>query len=335
MTQDLVADSVEQLLAELCTPRRVREIEAGGSGADLWREILLSGFADALVPEASGGPGLGLAGAFPILLACGRHAVPLPLAPTMMVRAVLATAGQRAPEGPATLASCRHMAEGAPVECPRVPFGRVAEWVLVDLGDSSALFPAADAEVGASGGLGRLEADMRWSSRARGQQLAAPLDGLTAGACVCAAQLAGAMERVLAVTIAYANDRTQFGRSIGKFQAIQQQLSVMAEQVSAARMAARLACHGEGYVADRLRVAVAKARTGEAAAAVAAIAHAVHGAMGITEECDLQLYTRRLHEWRFAFGSESYWNEVVGDALLAADRKSAFDFVRELSPFQG
>ncbi|PTN43242.1 acyl-CoA dehydrogenase, partial [Achromobacter xylosoxidans] len=68
---------------------------------------------------------------------------------------------------------------------------------------------------------------------------------------------------------------------------------------------------------DRLRVAVAKARCSEAALVVSELAHAVHGAIGFTEEYDLQLYTRRLHAWRQTAGSEAYWHDVAGEALLA------------------
>ena len=42
--------------------------------------------------------------------------------------------------------------------------------------------------------------------------------------------MSGAMERVLALSVAYANDRRQFGKPIGKFQAIQQNLAVLAAQ---------------------------------------------------------------------------------------------------------
>jgi alkylation response protein AidB-like acyl-CoA dehydrogenase len=60
---------------------------------------------------------------------------------------------------------------------------------------------------------------------------------------------------------------------------------------------------------------------------VANTAHALHGAIGVTEECDLQLLTRRLHEWRMAHGSEDHWNRIVGERLLAADTSLA-EFVR-------
>ena len=55
------------------------------------------------------------------------------------------------------------------------------------------------------------------------------------GAAIAAALLVGAMERAFEITVAFANDRTQFGRPIGKFQAVQQQISVMAEQTFAAK----------------------------------------------------------------------------------------------------
>jgi alkylation response protein AidB-like acyl-CoA dehydrogenase len=61
----------------------------------------------------------------------------------------------------------------------------------------------------------------------------------------------------------------------------------------------------------------------------APLAHAVHGAIGITAELDLQLYTRRAHELRADFGAETHWNRVLGRALLASDAPLALDFLRD------
>jgi acyl-CoA dehydrogenase len=137
---------------------------------------------------------------------------------------------------------------------------------------------------------------------------------------------------VLATTVTFANQREQFGRPIGKFQAVQHQLAVMAEQVTAARIAAQIGCaggnEGDGLVPDELRAAVAKSRTSEAAAIVAPMAHAIHGAIGITADLDLQLYTRRLHAWRMDHGSEHAWNRVLGLAVLASPHTLALDFLR-------
>jgi alkylation response protein AidB-like acyl-CoA dehydrogenase len=223
------------------------------------------------------------------------------------------------------------------VTCLRVPFGRVAEWVLVGRPGACVLLPTSAARVTALPVRGSLEVDLRWEAAPRDAVVVAGEPPLgTLGAALHAALLAGAMDRVLSLTVAYANDRVQFGKSIGKFQAIQQQLSVMAEQVFASRMAARIGCAGAGHLPGELQAAVAKARTSEAAVAVASIAHAVQGAMGITEEGDLQLYTRRLHEWRLADGAERHWNARIGEALLAEPRGRFAALVRDrLSPLEG
>jgi acyl-CoA dehydrogenase len=151
-------------------------------------------------------------------------------------------------------------------------------------------------------------------------------------AALLAAQMAGAMQRVLEMTLQYANDRQQFGRALGKFQAIQHQLAQMAEQAMAARMAAQMGCRppaqGPALQPSRLRAGIAKARACEAAVVVTDLAHSIHGAIGFTEAFDLQLYTRRLHTWRQRAGAESYWHNVVGDALVNQHDGHALDLLR-------
>jgi acyl-CoA dehydrogenase len=145
-------------------------------------------------------------------------------------------------------------------------------------------------------------------------------------AIVKAALIAGAANRVLTMTVDYANQRIQFGKPIGKQQALQQSMAVMAEQCVAARIAAEMG-FSRGLPPAPGAAATAKFIASSAAASIAAAAHAVHGAIGISEEYDLQLLTRRLHEWRLAEGSESYWAARMGEARLSA-RSSSIDFVR-------
>ena len=137
------------------------------------------------------------------------------------------------------------------------------------------------------------------------------------GALARAFQMVGAMRRALDLSVQYACDRTQFGRPIGKFQAIQQQLAEAAGHLAAAEAAcARAAAEVEGP--DLLfYAAIAKSRAGEAAGKVAEISHQVHGAMGFTQEHPLHFYTRRLWSWRDEFGGEAYWQEIVGRAVCA------------------
>jgi len=326
MQDDLLGDSIEQLLAGVATPQAIRDIEGGGSPAALWSAIEESGFCDALVAEDQAGAGLGLADVFPIFEACGRHALPLPLAQTMAARALLVRSGQAAPAGSIALATTPGAIGGAVL----VGYGAVADRVLVGDGSHLVLLDAREASIERLDPRS-IDAWLRWPAGALDQaatRVASDVDLRSVEACLLAAQLSGAMRQVLVATLQYANDRSQFGRSIGKFQAIQHQLSVMAEQSEAGRMAARMACASSDAIPSPLLSAVAKARTSAAAGLVASIAHAVHGAIGITEEYDLQLRTRRLHAWRAAGGSESYWNLRIGRALVASSHATVPEFVR-------
>ena len=118
-------------------------------------------------------------------------------------------------------------------------------------------------------------------------------------------------------------ERKQFGRPIGKFQAIQQMLADAAGQYAAAAAAADLAAAGLRHRRLRVRVAIAKARVGEAAGKVAEVCHQVHGAMGFTQEHPLHFATRRLWSWRDEFGHEAYWQERIGRMVCSARRRSA------------
>ena len=137
------------------------------------------------------------------------------------------------------------------------------------------------------------------------------------GALARAAQMVGALERALELSVAYAQERKQFGREIGKFQAIQQDLALAAAEVSAAAAAVSFAVDQAESGNGDLAIAAAKIRVGQAAGVVAKIAHQVHGAMGLTEEYPLQLATRRLWSWRDEFGTESRWAAYLGRALTA------------------
>ena len=333
LNNDVFADAARQVLADQCTPQVVRAIEAGGNAAPetaaLWNQLEETGLADAMLSEEQGGAGLGLGEVFGVLEQCGAHALPLPLADTLLIRALLAEAGIDAPKSRSVFARGTLTADGG-VHCALVRHARVAQSVLVQAGEQCRLRDLQGAEISAQALA--LDAGLRWSA-AQWQAapvVAVPADVRTLQAAVVAAQMAGALKTVFDRTLQYANERQQFGRPIGKFQAIQHQLAVMSEHVFAARMAAQLGCSGAGCTPDLLRVATGKARCSQAALAVSETAHAIHGAIGFTEEYDLQLFTRLLHAWRQTAGSEGYWQNVAGAALLAHDGLT-LDLIRRIT----
>jgi acyl-CoA dehydrogenase len=137
-----------------------------------------------------------------------------------------------------------------------------------------------------------------------------------------AVQMAAALERVLEWTVQYAGERQQFGRAIGKFQAVQGELAEMAGEVTAVTAltdaAVQAVERGENVV---LAAAAAKVRAGMAVEVVARRAHQVHGAIGFTQEHKLHHLTRRLWAWRDEAGSEREWSRFLAEGLLvgAAD----------------
>jgi len=129
--------------------------------------------------------------------------------------------------------------------------------------------------------------------------------------------MAGAMGRALALSIDHVNMRQQFGRPLGKFQAVQQSLAVMACEVraveaAAAALATRFDAVSLDPSAADFEIAAAKLRANRAVGVVTAIAHQVHGAIGFTEEYDLHRVTVPLMRWRGAHGNDAYWAERLG-----------------------
>ncbi|HEY0595558.1 acyl-CoA dehydrogenase family protein [Sphingopyxis sp.] len=140
-------------------------------------------------------------------------------------------------------------------------------------------------------------------------------DGLRAAATV--SLMAGAMGQALALSIEHVNMRQQFGRPLGKFQAVQQSLAVMACEVraveaAAAALAARLDAVGRDPSTADFEIAAAKLRANRAVGVVTAIAHQVHGAIGFTEEYDLHRVTIPLMRWRGEDGNDAHWAQVLG-----------------------
>ncbi|MFM0071627.1 acyl-CoA dehydrogenase [Paraburkholderia sediminicola] len=329
----MFTEAIEAILRDRATPEAVRVIESGGAPASIWDAVEEAGFLELLTPESAGGAGLPLSAIAPVFSAFGRYAVPVPLAQSIAARPLLRNTGVAAPAGMTTLAgACRRREDGL-LEAPQVPFGMTCDYVLANVDGDLLLLDARRAERKASGVHGSLSGTLSWRRDAVPSPLGSNGDEvLLFSAAIHAAAIAGAMDRVFAMTLRYCNDRSQFGKSIGKFQAVQHQLSVMAQHVASAGIASELAFSGAGAVPERLATAIAKARTSMAVPLVASTAHALHGAIGVTAEYDLQLYTRRLHEWRMADGSEAFWNRMVGNAALKQAHATIVDFAR-IAPY--
>jgi len=338
MMQNELYDSIDKLLTDLDVPKEIRALnrelaEVSGhpiNAQNLWDALQSSGFLDVLVPESAGGAGLGWSEAWQVLFASGRHGLPLPVGASMFARAVMTSLGHEPSKQIITMSGfVQHGPDGVML-VRDLPAAKLSDYAMVQDHDTIYLLPMSEATLTPAGGPGCFDGQASWPRAVVNQSVvgAAPRGLLAQGLAVAlAAQMAGAADRTLAMTLDHANQRTQFGKPIGKFQAVQQQLAQMAEWVFSARMASQIGAQSEDWQVLPMPAAVAKTQVSAVAVSIAHVAHAVHAAIGITAEYDLQLYTRRLYEWARLGGGEPYWAAQIGQQALS--RAHMLDFMRQ------
>ena len=129
-------------------------------------------------------------------------------------------------------------------------------------------------------------------------------------------EMVGCIQQALDMTVDYAKERKQYDRPIGSFQVIQHYCADMATDVDGTRLSTYQAAWmlSEGLPCTQ-EVAIAKAWAGEACQRVMALAHQIHGAIGVTIDHDLQYYTRRAKAAEVSFGDASFYREIVAQEM--------------------
>jgi butyryl-CoA dehydrogenase len=129
----------------------------------------------------------------------------------------------------------------------------------------------------------------------------------------------GRAERALALAIAYAADRKQFGQAIGKFQGISFKLADMATELKAAELLTREAAwkYDQGTVTDG-DMAMAKLKATEVLAMIADEAIQIHGGMGLMDELPLERIWRDARVERIWEGTSEIQRHIISRELLRA-----------------
>ncbi len=145
---------------------------------------------------------------------------------------------------------------------------------------------------------------------------------LARGAALKAAELVGIGQAALDLTLAYARERTQFGRPIGSFQAVQHHCANIYRELVACRLLAyRAAWALDGAGGDpaepgpRRAVAAAKAKASEAIPWATRVAHQVHGGVGYYRDYPLEQHTRRAIAAAAAYGDARYHRRRLAQTL--------------------
>lgn len=334
-SRKILEESADKLFAGFAEAALLRRVEAGEDVPEVWKAVEEMGF-DQIFAGASDDP---WRDACVVLKACGRHVLPAPLPETLMAGALIAMADLEPVAGAVTLGAPQNtelaLADAGDVtgRASHLPWGRYCRHAVLPMLDQLVVVPL-DGRTQGDRSIGREPRDAHvFVSVTPVASGALKPELVTAqGALMRAAQMAGAIEAVLAMSVQYARERQQFGKLIGSFQAIQHQLAVLAGQAAAATRAvdaafdAVAASEGASEVI-LFEAAVAKIRTSEAASAAASIAHQVFGAIGFTDEHKLHYFTRRLWSWRSEFGSAAWWSERLGRQVAAAGNEAYWPMV--------
>ena len=311
----------------------VGDAEATGWADGLWKALRQTGFTDVPVPEALGGAGGSISDAVELLRAAGAHAAPVPLAEAGLVGGwLLTSAGLALPEGVRTVlpagTGLRLDGDRLSGTAPAVAWGHRAEHVvgLVDGVVVVAPGPAQSGGPAVSRGA-NLADEPRDTIVFDGVPVTARADApgvvtedslLERAALGRVALMAGAASAIAAMTLRYSREREQFGRPIGRFQAVQAHLVTIHQQATALASALDGAVTAVELGRGGFEIACAKLLADRAAHLVTVAAHQTHGAIGMTKEYPLHYLTRRLWAWRDEAGGHHRWADRLGAALVAS-----------------
>ena len=321
MSERMLTETVERILADTVTPAVIERAERREPPAEMLATLDENGVFDLLVPEAAGGVGATLAEAVGVMRAFGAAAAPGPLLETMLGRALLAKAGLEPGRGPLALAFSND-----PGALWRVPWGGLVERIVVVGEAGVGVTLTADARVTPGAGpCGEPRDDIALS----GPVELHPVEpgAFEMAALLRAGQIVGAIGWVFERSADYANERQQFGKEIGKFQAVQQMLAVLADNYLAGSGITEAAAEtGEARL-----IAAARSRLGEASDRAIEVGHQVHGALGFSREHALNYRTRRLMSWRDDYGGVGFWRARLARMFAGLSREAVWPAVSGVS----
>ena len=347
-TQLILAETTDRLFGEITQSRPPAE-ESDAEFRERWQRFEEIGLPTLLVPEDHGGFGGGGVEAWLVCHRAGLYAIDLPVVEAVMAASILSSAGLDSPAGVVTLAA--HVTGSLAQQAGRwrftgsvqsVPWGRRSDQVIAVIDHDGKAMALS---------LGVAQAERcTFSANTAGEPrdalyftdcevAAAPADAaipalFDLGALLRSAQIAGACRGALELTKTHVNDRSQFGRPLAKFQAIQHKLATLAEHAGLAEMTSRAAFEAVWAGAGLLEIASAKIVANIAAEQAIAISHQSHGAIGFTWEHSLHHFTRRLIGWGSEFGNLRHWTGRLGSSAARAGPEGFWPLIVDGTPRQ-
>ena len=328
-------DTVAGLLKTEVTSDSIRERWSSDRGKDpaLQEQLLAMGVYSLLFPESLGGLGMDAIDAVLLAEACGAVALPEPMAETMIVASPLLVDilnrglgnGAIQPIIDGVMDGRVNVAVLHPIN-PYLNFAADVDWILAGSGDGLYLLPrdavnlTSAKSLDPSRRLSSVEFDPSAEHRVAEGEVGAALlrASLNRGGLTVAAQLLGLSELLVSQSVQYTQDRNQFGRPVGANQAVKHLLADVAVQLEYARPVVARAAYTVGVSPERADFAVSHAKLAATRVAHLAARQAiqVHGAMGYTWECDVQIAAKRIWALSYEWGDEGFHKNRIHEWLL-------------------
>ncbi|MDE2435623.1 MAG: acyl-CoA/acyl-ACP dehydrogenase [Sphingomonadales bacterium] len=339
--QAMIADTVRAFFAENATSERTRRaMVEGGIDRDLWgsfcTELGLSGVA---IPESLGGAGLGMVELALVAEAAGAQVAALPLLGHARVSQALAAGGTPEQQerwlgallSGEALASAgwSHDASFADGRLSGtfnfVPHGASADVLLLVTEGRCWLVDAKAAGVTIKAHT-TMDQTRPLATVTLDRAAAEPLvddgaafDALHAAGWIClAAEALGGAQAALDRTVAYAQERVQFGRQIGSFQAYKHRLADMMVAIEQARSAVYWAACAVDEQSGEAALALhaAKSFCADTFFMCAANMIQLHGGIGFTWEHDAHLFFKRARSIQTLLGDGNWHRERIAANVL-------------------
>lgn len=335
--QGLIQQAAEAFARDHGSSGQVRAAMASPLGFDekTWASLGEIGFPVTLLPTNVGGQGLGAVEMALVFEALGAKLLPSPLLATGVLSASVLASLQHsmAREVAALIASSNRRGAVARIENRSARFvldAHIADYLLIEQDGRCRLIEAqAPGEFAGvrvtrlkmmdqSRVLSHLELDHECAAKsevlAEGDSVTRAFDhAFDMGRLAIAAEAVGAAQECLTRTVEYVQQRVQFGRAIGSFQAVKHQLADMMVGVEAARSAVYYAAASANDHPLRLpaMAALAKLEASEALTHAAGRMIQLHGGIGFTWEHDAHLYFKRARGTETLFGTNAALDERI------------------------
>lgn len=344
--EKLPVDQLHALVADSYVPERAPEVKWR---KELWDEMVALGWTSLAVPESAGGIGLPWVAVAALLEENGRAAFPSPLLSTLQTTAVLAACGDAGEsaltaiaEGAAAAIAVMDASGDSTPGAVQVVDGKLQGLacfvqdagkcdhllvMAVEDGHPALFWVASDAEgveirQDAIIDLTRDQARVSFTNvaaqRIDADAAAAWESALPAMWILISADMVGASEWLLQTTVEYAQQRKQFDRSLGFFQAVKHDLVNVMIAIDESKSLLYSAACALDYEPERARelAHMAKASASDTAAFASGRTVQMHGGIGFTWECYVHLYFKRQKHSQLLWGDASWHRAALADMLL-------------------